>query len=181
MTEFQSELFEEFIKPEKKREIQKSHPIVRRYRLFLNISYEQLVFFVIALIMIMVLVFSLGVERGKSLLETPAPVEPEIAREPEIELPSSTEIQKEVVLKPPPQEIIKKVSKPYTIQVATYRQKKSAKKELENLRKRGLDSYIISNNGKYEVCVGEYVDRDSAKKNIKRLKKDYKDCFLRRR
>ena len=193
----QGELFEELTKPKKNR-AQKGEPIAKQYRLALNISYEQLVFSVITLIMVMVLIFSLGVGRGRRLaaLNSPKRVEaapaaaeeswPEI--EPKIQVSSQPEAQpRKPITGPPaepmpqPAEPIRGPSKPYTIQVATYSSKPNAKKELEKLRRRGLDSFIISGNGKYEVCVGEYVNKDNAAESIKRLKKDYKDCFLRRR
>ena len=137
--------------------------------------------------MVVVLIFSFGVERGKRFLsynknqlkeEPMAPMVPAEIEQPLTE--PKTEPKIEVSKKPEP-EPPSPVSKPYTIQVATYWSKSNAKSELEKLKKKGYDSFIIFNNDKYELCAGEYVDKDDAEKSIKTLKKDYKDCFLRRR
>ena len=74
-TDFQSDLFEEVVIPDPKKRPHRQHPVARGYRLSLSISYEQIVFFAIASIMLMVLIFSLGVEKGKRLVMPPeAPV-----------------------------------------------------------------------------------------------------------
>ena len=203
--EFQRDLFEESSKPDRRRKVVKQEPIARGYRLHLNISYEQIVFFVIALIMVLVLTFSLGAERGKRLASPKAPESPTLAefevvaekpetaatperivREieaPETEIELSTPARPEVArtIKPVLPNIAEEPSKPYTIQVATYWSKNSAKKELESLRKKGFDSFIISTGGKYEICVGSYISKATAEKDMEKLKKRYKDRFLRRR
>jgi len=195
--EFQSELFEEFDKQSKKKHVRKGQPIAKGYSILLHVSHEQLVFFVIALILSSVLIFSLGVERGKRL---PLPEE-EIAiipREINIEVEELTpeSVNEELVEAPQPQvepkleeliktaepvKVVKEISRPYTVQVATYWSKPNASKEMEGLRRLGMQPFIIATNGKYEVCVGEYINKDEAKISIKKLKKKYKDCFLRKR
>ena len=197
--EYQSELFENLTALEKKKRVRRGRHIARQYRLMLDLSYEQIIFFAIALIMVMVLVFSAGMEKGRAVVT--AKVSPEAAAPKaavkNIEPPNenlvseiksgSPEPEEEPVAEPKKpaqkqkQAKVGTASKPYTIQVATYWSKPSAKKELEKLRKKGFDSFIISSNGKYEVCTGEYISKEGAKKNIEALKKDYKDLFLRRR
>ena len=193
-TEFQNELFEEIVKPGKEKRAPKSRHVARQYRFLFNISYEQFVFLAIALIMIMVLIYSLGVEKGRKLAAVKKPVVPapaEYGTEPEEKYEETMGKESETIPthqaevkkipKPVRVEAVKGPSKPYTIQVATYWSKPNAKKELDKLKKLGMDPLIISNNGKYELCVGVYADRDDAREIIKKLKKDYKDCFLRRR
>lgn len=187
--ESQGELFEELTRPETRKRARKTPPVARGYNISLNISYEQIVFIVIALIMAAVLIFSLGVEKGKNApLAGPAeevqPAEPEAIVEamgPEEETALPAEAAEETQPEPVEPEPIKKVSRPYTIQVATYWSKVNAKKELENLKRREWDSLIIENDGRYEVCVGSYINKDDAAADMERLKKHYKDRFLRRR
>jgi len=167
--EFQSELFEEFDKQSKKKHVRKGQPIAKGYSILLHVSHEQLVFFVIALILSSVLIFSLGVERGKRL---PLPEE-EIAiipREINIEVEELTpeSVNEELVEAPQPQvepkleeliktaepvKVVKEISRPYTVQVATYWSKPNASKEMEGLRRFGMQPFKIPTNGKYEVCV----------------------------
>jgi len=204
-TDFQSDLFEEAARPDPKKRPQRQHPVARGYRLSLSISYEQIVFFAIAFIMLMVLIFSLGVEKGKRLLMPPESpvlefVKPEIMPKPVItataekimeESSQALETKKALAVLPEPktEKIEKSVlvdtpkppSKPYTIQVATYWTKANAKRELEKLRRNKFDSFIISTNGKYEICVGEYINKAGAKADMEKLNKRYKDRFLRRR
>ncbi|MBU1998427.1 MAG: SPOR domain-containing protein [Candidatus Omnitrophota bacterium] len=68
----------------------------------------------------------------------------------------------------------------YTIQVASYKTQVSAQREVEELKKKGFSSLILSK-GKYlVVCVGKFEDKESAKSSIVRLKNKYQDCLLRR-
>lgn len=66
--EIQAELFQEVGKhPEKRKEGHRSQPIGKRYGILFNLSYENIAFVIIALILVIAIVFSLGVEKGKRL------------------------------------------------------------------------------------------------------------------
>jgi len=185
----QKELFGEFEEPRKKKP---SHGILPKNYMLFNISYEQIIFISIAVIMLMVLLFSLGVERGKRLASGPVG-----ERE---DLPSKRVEVSEMQKAPGPVEHIeatpskdvaeakepvkeKKVlgSKLYTIQVIAYRSKKSAQKELVRLGKKGFNPFIIIGGGYYQICVGEYNNQKEAEKGYRELKKTYKDSFIRKR
>jgi len=195
MNEYKNDLFDELTRPGRKHRVPKSRPVAKRYQLQINISYEHLIFSVIVLIMAMVLVFSIGTEKGRRISQGPVQIAEENAKvvikpEPKTETVNISEPpEAETVLiqepKAPLQEPIKtpakNISKPYTIQVATFWSKENAKKEVEKLRKKGFESSIISHNNKYQLCVGAYVDKDSTSGSMEILKKDYKDCFVRRR
>ena len=172
----QRELFNEFERP-KKRKKKTSHSILPKSYIPLNVSHEQLIFVTIAVIMLMVLLFSLGVERGKYLassslqrietIKTVEPSEPEIAEAP---------VEEKAVEK-------RRAATPrlFTIQVIAYRSKKSAQKELLKLSKKGFKPFVIVGSGYYQVCVGEYRDQSEFKNDLLELRKVYKDSFIRKR
>lgn len=68
----------------------------------------------------------------------------------------------------------------YTIQVASFRKKNSARQEADLLKKQGYPVSLIQK-GKYVVvCVGTFKKPIEAKNRLNSLKKKYKDCLLRR-
>lgn len=68
----------------------------------------------------------------------------------------------------------------YTIQVASYARAQMAQKELDVIKKRGLEGFILTK-GKYViVCAGKFSRKDDAKLTLNRLQKTYKDCMIRR-
>jgi cell division septation protein DedD len=71
--------------------------------------------------------------------------------------------------------------KPYTIQLVTYKKQDLAQKEVNDLKKAGYSSSLISSGDYFLVCVGQYASIDEAKKDLRYFGSRYKDCFLRRR
>ncbi len=68
----------------------------------------------------------------------------------------------------------------YTIQIASYARAQMAQKELDVIKKRGLEGFILTK-GKYViVCAGKFSRKDDANLTLNRLQKTYKDCMLRR-
>ncbi|MEE8359658.1 MAG: SPOR domain-containing protein [Candidatus Omnitrophota bacterium] len=200
----QKELFNEFEAPKKRVKKKDSGSILPKNYILFNVSYEQVVFISIGVIMLMVLVFSLGVERGKGL-------NPEQAKA-SVNLPKTTSgiiegIDKDKKIKEgeaaPPVTLVKKerpiaqrtepkipvladVKKPirsdlFTVQVIAYKSKRSAQKELVKLGKKGYSPFIILGGGYYQICVGEYKSRKEANKALSDLKKSHPGSFLRKR
>ena len=178
----QKELFEEF--RESKRMRQKPSAILPKNFILFNINYEQMIFVAIAVIMLMVLVFSLGVERGKSLASNKkeikivsAAVEKEIA-------PVAASADTAGLAAEAPEPVIEKKAtgfKLFTVQIGTYRSKRLAQQELIKLTKRGFSPFIIVGGGYYQICVGEYENKKKATKGLLELKKNHKDSFIRKR
>lgn len=199
----QKELFDEFKAP-RRRIRQQPYPPSRAHKV-LNISYEQFIFVGIAVIMLMVLVFSLGVERGKRLVAQPAAekvaeqlkpvaVAQEPKPEPEAAKPATgvgvislerVDAEKPKVPAPPPAESgaarVRKNTNIFTLQIVAYRSKKTAQKEINKLSEKGFDPFIITEGGYYQICVGEYRNKDELKKRLGELQKNYKGSFIRKR
>ena len=69
----------------------------------------------------------------------------------------------------------------FTIQVASFKLEKNAKREADRLRGRGHDDTFVVPKGSYSiVCVGKFIQRNEAKKFSSKLKKRYNDCLVRR-
>ena len=88
----QQELFDEFVVVKKTRGrffgvLDKfNKPIFPQYRLAMSVPYETLFIILIGVALVAAIIFSLGVERGRSLnsaeVEAPAPVQPVVAAPP---------------------------------------------------------------------------------------------------
>jgi len=174
----QGELFNEFkIRDNSIKQITKN--IMHRRRPHLHIFYvylEQAVTIALLVIMGLIVSFALGVERGKKYMiidlrevQKPAPV-----------------VSSETVQEPPKEDFKMEkadkaidISKPYTIQLISYKKRELAEDKVEELKKVGLEADILERNSWYQVIVGAYVDRKSAEADFKKFSKIYKGCFLR--
>lgn len=183
----QKELFEEFVKADKKK-----HPKANfwpRPKRAITLSYEHLIFIVMAFIITAAVFFSLGVERGERLqVKSLALVEKESRQSPIqiAEVPGP--IQKEPVVKEEepsaqPEEAPKKkeAASVYTVQVASYVKKDSADKEAQRLKEKGFKPFVLSSGNYYIVCVGEFKNKAEATSEQKKLRKLYPDCYARRK
>lgn len=198
----QQELFEEFVIREKRKgrffgAFKFKKPLFPQHRLNLSVSYEALIICLIGLVLVVSVIFSLGVERGRNLEFAQAPskniqvaseaevketqVKPEekpaqIQKQPEVKpevKPKEGQIEKVV---PPPSE-----EKPFTIQVATYKTRNLAERELSRLKKIGYSSEVFKKGEYFIVCVGAYAQKELAQQALPDLKRIYKDCYVRRR
>lgn len=204
LPEYQQELFTEF-SPETPGKRQERMPGLAKSQkpILMSLTIEQILLAGIGLILLCCAAFFMGVLRGKSLV--PGPVmavsasQPVVSRQPE----PRVNIQPVGVAAVPaapaaraPQSIAKAssapvaqqkhvfiadLSKPYTIQLVTYKQKELAEKESAVFRSKGYYSTLIPNGDYFIVCVGQYANKEEARKDLKLFGAKYKDCFLRRR
>ena len=72
------------------------------------------------------------------------------------------------------------LNKPYTIQVASFKDEKYAQKEAMALKNRNFDVFVISKGNFSIVCVGKFSKKDEANGILAKLKKNYNDCLVRR-
>lgn len=134
-------------------------------RISLSLSYENIIIISIGLIMLLIVCYSLGVEKGRHLV---------YLKNEDIQV----EVEEEQVQQKPKESVPKPQSVPY-IQVASFRTDKYAIKEIERLKNKGYQPFV-STAGKFRVvCVGGYKDDNEAKEALKQLRKLYADCFLR--
>jgi cell division protein FtsN len=144
-------------------------------------KYEKTILLIIGFIITGIISFSLGVENGKSQVAAKIDSHMDIALKSE---PS----EKRVVFRPlekqegirneqvQPKEYIEN----YTIQVASFQTKTSAQREIEVLKKKGLNTKVLSKSGYTILCVGNFSNKEKATSLLSQLKKQYRDCFIRR-
>lgn len=183
---------------------QKNNSVLKLLR-----AYEKTIFLIIAFSLTAIASFTLGVEKGKKIsalrsaatfdLAALKPKEEVIAptvliNKQEYTTTSqtlkNTPIVNAALINQPP--LIQSVSnkkidlarsqgnQKYTIQIASYSSKSQAQKEMQALKKKGLNPIIISK-GKYSIiCLGSYTDKKNAESMLVQLKKRYQDCIIRR-
>lgn len=163
-------------------------------------NYKKNIFLFIILLFVSLISFSLGIERGRLIVNSEA-VRNTTADEGAALLPSNETVaipiqqnssKQQPIVKEEKKSVsavaqkretkkkeeIKKVS--YTIQVASVLQKRNADTELSKLKKRGYSAFSFSK-GKYTViCVGKFSAKEEAQKLLQKLKSNYPDSQIRR-
>ena len=160
----------------------------------LTFSLENVIVGLIVILMMIVLSYSLGVERGKRVAfketsspvvssETPAAV-PSLKKEKPLrqvkpEIPS---VPRENASISPlrPKEVQEIVKNTYTIQVASFKDEQLAREEADILKKKGYEIYVMPKGIYSIVCVGKFLKKDEAQDVLNPLKRKYKDCLVRR-
>jgi len=153
-----------------------------------------------SVLLIAIISFALGVERGKTISKTTATTRHLAQGEPISSIQKTIEQKKEIVAPTSPQKQLTQSPAPriqkqktkasantgtlergYFVQVATYRKNSSfVKKEVDKLEKKGYNALIIPS-GKYaQVCAGVFSTKRDAQRHLEKLKQKYKDCFIRK-
>ncbi|MBN1869879.1 MAG: SPOR domain-containing protein [Candidatus Omnitrophica bacterium] len=170
----------------------------------LTLSLENSIVLCIIFLMVLVLFFSFGVERGKKIallaavneegnvaqaaeehvIQQPADVKEKVKEGQRVilpvNLPEVIREEKEPGIKPPIEKT-QEQEKLFTIQVASFKLEKSAKREADRLRGVGHEDTFVVPKGNYSiVCVGKFGQMDEAKRFSSKLKKRYNDCLVRR-
>ncbi len=125
-------------------------PYVPKNSFFLRIrGYEKVMLLLMGFILVSIIAFSLGVEKGKraswarSNYNTSA-------------------------------------SGGYTIQVATFKNKQLALREVQLLLKEGLTPMAFAKGGNIVLCVGKFSNQESAQPLLIQLQRTYAGCRIRR-
>ncbi|MFA5087455.1 MAG: SPOR domain-containing protein [Candidatus Omnitrophota bacterium] len=168
----------------------------------LSLSLDKVLLMIVATLMLMVLSFSLGIERGKRAV--PARMrsaeidEKAVATSEAINIPVKETVEEgqpasvetfhndPVIMKASiqPPENLKSVTESlggmYTVQVASFKKEESAQGEAKRLKKRGYEIFVLWKGNHSVVCVGKFSNKEKAKVFSGKLKKEYKDCLVRR-
>jgi len=176
----------------------------------LSLSIESITILMMAVVVIMVMSFSLGMEKGKRISKTMIlrMLHPELSVQAALQPPAAPAEEatnlnpdnKREAQAPAPEPLArvdqnaagsstpdraesgeeKVVDKFYTIQVASFKKRDMAQKEAMQLQDKGYDIMVVPK-GQYSiVCVGKFPVEEEAKVVSKELKKKYKDCLIRR-
>ena len=68
----------------------------------------------------------------------------------------------------------------YTIQVATFKNKQLALREVQSLLKEGLTPMAFAKGGYIVLCVGKFSNQESAQPLLIQLQRTYAGCRIRR-
>ena len=195
-SDYQDELFREFSEgiPSKKGRFGNVRESLLRSKM---VSFEQILFASIGALIILVLVFSLGVERGRQMTKTcQIPevrlVTPVLPKEEKVTAVNQSQqdgapvsSQKEIAVAAqelPKTEIVqtKKETKGYTVQIVTYKDKKSAEKLQKEIHSKGQKTFLMPKGELMVLCIGEYTTSSEAGKATQLFRKQFPDCFVRK-
>ncbi|MBI4436949.1 MAG: SPOR domain-containing protein [Candidatus Omnitrophica bacterium] len=156
MADIQKEFFDQFGEKGKKRSsfFQTQDP-----REHISFSFDALLLTILLLVMCVVIIYATGVEIGR-----------------QAKSPLSRRTEDRPIAK-----TVEKPVKKFTIQVASYQEKKVAEREVERLRKQGVEAFLITSGKSVALCIGAFETRGSADRAVAELQKRYKDCFVRNR
>jgi cell division protein FtsN len=140
-------------------------------------NYEKTILTIIGIVITSIISYSLGIEKGKSLTMAKSNFQIDIAPPPRIQQPIEIPAIKEPDSAPA---IIKKEERRFIIQLASYKSKSLAQKELDLLKKKGFAPLILSKGSYSVLCVGNFSNKEGAKSMMPELKKRYNDCYIRR-
>lgn len=153
-----------------------------RKRNIVSFSLDTVILCAVVVVLLVIVSFSLGVERGRrlaSLRQLPEDIYKSFAVSPE---PVSVEaVAEPVIIEEEVKKIEEKESqKKYIIQLASYLKESAALEEAKQIKKQGF-SVSTSKHGKYIVLfVDNFNEIGPAQKAMKKLREKYKDCFIRR-
>jgi len=188
-----------------------SQPRPRRFQLFslpgrflrLRLAYEDLLFGALALLLVVLGGFCLGVERGKQLsgaqpvLLTTQGIATagEGTRAPAAADPGSLEakrVKRPIAVIPvgmtavpaaqshPSAEGQGTASSSYVIQLASYTRSGPAQEEVRRLEKRGVRAQVVPQGRYFEVRAVGFRSREEAQGVLSSLRQIYRDAFLKR-
>lgn len=152
-TGYQKELFE-FETPKGAAQ-KKPDPIFPKGKFAVTLTLDRLVFISIGVIMLMVALYALGVEKGKSS-----------ARQ------AAKKAQQAVTARQP-------VKASYTVVVSKYTRKETALTEVNALRSEKLAAFAVQNSPYFLVCVGSYPSKEAAQSAVNRLKPRFKEAYIK--
>jgi cell division septation protein DedD len=197
----QKELFE--LEAPKKRPKNRFSQLFQKTDFMIGLSAEKLVFVSIGIVLLLVVFFALGVERGKTItvrtaqistVSTQAPVQRPAAVVPAQQAPqvktagaAANVASKEKVMvpaaKPAPvsAQSLPDKSKPYTIVAASFSKEVFANQEVVSLRANGLEAFVIKSDPYYLACVGAFANKDGAKITLNKVRQMHKDAYVRAR
>lgn len=147
-------------------------------------NYEKAILLFVAIFICGIIAFALGVDKGKKMYRQTII---RMAQARAILKPAASVMQPEALsanktqIRAVPAPVRQDTSKYYyTVQVASFQSKKTAQKEAQFLKNKGLAPLILAKGKFVTLCVGNFSDRQTAQSASLELRKFYKDCFIRR-
>ena len=158
-------------------------------------AYEKIIFILMGFMITAIVAFSLGVEKGRKIaaLRQEARFDTANKKQPVTQAavvntlaksPQAAPVIKPQGLTQKPVEAapVKPVDslQNYAIQLASYKNRSSAQKELDLLNKKGFSALMMTKGAYTVLYVGKFSDKETAKAKLSELEKRYHGCFIRR-
>ena len=174
----QPELFNDLV-PVRGLRRQSHPPLFPSHFLRVRVAYEDLIFSVLAIILILLAGFCLGVERGKWITQGPQSlVRPlvleQVARRSDPVPLRVVQRQTAAVAQ------AVQLQGPYAIQLASYLNEAPAQAEADLLHRKGFNAQVVKQGKYFELRVSGYNQRSEAVTALATLKKTYHDGFVKR-
>lgn len=154
--EHQKELFGEY--EDERPHFRAAHGLLAR-RPSISVPLERIIFTGIGVLMALVIVYALGVERGKALSKR------------EARLGSVRKAQA-------PAEAAG--SRPYTVFLTVFRERRSADAEAEKLKREGYAPFLTTQGEYLRLYAGRFASLEDALKAHNALKAKYADCSIKK-
>jgi cell division protein FtsN len=184
----EKDLFEQFqTADEKIRE--KTKNLLPGIKKSLNLSYENIVFLVIAFVMSCVIFFTLGVEKGrrdvgyvKDKGETRSSQgSQEAFRQSLPPVTKSRDLRRIEAKEVKAQETSRdREGEYYTVQLAAFRSKEAADRERAELKKNGYNAGIRISGDYYQLFIDGIKTKKDAQTIVNKLKNKYNDCYVKK-
>ena len=189
---YQKELFE--FKPPKKQRAGFGQ-LFQKTDFSIMLTAEKIVFIGIGIIMLFVISFALGVERGKSLsgkVYQAEPIKQAVVPQVQPTVPTAIKPQDKTIAPSTnvtpvrtkqavavPKTVIEDKNKPYTIVAAAFSRQDFALSEVNRLKKAGIEAFVYYSDPYYLACVGAFANKDSALKSIGKIRQMHRDAYIR--
>jgi len=192
---YQKELFE-FESP--KKAAARFSRIFPRTDFAIALTPEKIVFATIGVIMLMVVFFALGVEKGRSTARlkftatkttakevTASAILVKSAQAPIVVTKSAAATNITPKINPPAAavkaEAVFDKTKPYMVVAATFSREYFALKEVGKLKMAGLEAFVYYGEPYYLACVGSFKSKDGAGKILNKVRQMHQDAYVRLR
>ena len=168
----------------------------RRILPHVRIPVEHIVMTAIGVLVLMIISFAVGVERGKRIAvvesgsvrkmvepksvgagfagEPRETVEPAPLRKTVTPAPEAVPVEEEEEIAPEPPASV------YIVQLASFKSRYSASEEIDRLKREGVDARLKRTGAWYQVHAAGYQTIDEARKAKQQLRDRYPDCYIRK-
>ncbi len=165
----------------------------------LTLSQENIIVLCIVLLMVCIVFFSYGVERGKRVVqaddsvvqgqnnieESIIVITESVLKDAELDVKEIEITQEELItieeeILDIPAERNEPLDNFYTVQIASFKLERNAQKEAEKAAGYNHKSFVVAKGSHSIVCVGKFIQREQAKAFSRKIKKKYGDCLVRR-
>ncbi|MBN2453085.1 MAG: SPOR domain-containing protein [Candidatus Omnitrophica bacterium] len=151
-----------------------------------TLTLEKIIFICIGIVMMMVIVYALGVDNGKSRAQATAPAVKQVPAPPlaAVLQPKNTAVTANNILNTAPVAPSARPAQPakiFTILTGAYNKRESAQAAAAVLNKQGFSASVAYSKPYYIVCVGAYSDKNGAdaKNDLSRVRRTYKDAYFK--